>query len=177
MGIYPANCFPGQASFRYERKNLGMIRDWNSGKAAEERLLSIRQAPEGQFPEHERMQQDCIVIQKLPEGADGRDAGQILPPHRGVDDDSRHGLTSTPGSFLERHLPEQRLEPSARLDSQESLKAHLDDRGLRLGASLAHRLLQEIGIQIESRSHAYDYASFICTFIPGNLSASRSAGQ
>ena len=54
-------------------------------------------------------------------------------------------------------------ESLSSLSVEEGAESHLDDLGLRLGPCLLKRALDQIGVEIQCRSHADHYASFICT--------------
>ena len=160
MHIDPAKTSSHEASVVNETEHFLMVGDRSLRQRPQQRkgFKSVLKMTTGQLTDDKGVRENDAALQKLAEGR--RSAAKVGHPDGRVDQDHSGALKAPPRDRAQaRFRSTECRQPPAALLGDQCLKPPMDQGGFLSYAGEGSRFLQHRLIQVQSRSHMYEYAS------------------
>lgn len=161
MDIHEAKPASGQAVLLDEKEDFIVRYALNRGERVQQRqqVFSALEIPTGQFANDHRMAGNLVLQQQFAEGVIA--IAQVVDPYGSVDED--HLRNPAPGDGSQSALGSAEAgKPRSAGPGNQRLQPHVNEGRFLFDARQSRGLGEHVFFDDEGRSHAHEYASFIC---------------
>ena len=161
MNVHQAKPAAGKAVLFYEKDDF-IVRYARGGRERvqeRKKFLPVLQIAAGQFANDHRMAGHLVLQQPFAEGTIA--IAQVVDPYGSVDEN--HLRNPAPGDWPQSALGSAEAgQPRGAGPGDQRLQPHMDEGGFLFDSRQGRGLGEHVFFEDDGRSHAHEYASFIC---------------